>query len=71
MRMILAAAMTCGWLFVTTAPVSAGDREDALAIIDRAVKAHGGADALAKVRTACPAKALCSKATQKPPLPMN
>jgi hypothetical protein len=52
MRTILATAMMCGCLFVTTAPVSAGDREDALAIIDRAVKAHGGADALAKVRTA-------------------
>jgi hypothetical protein len=29
----------------------AGEREDALALIDQAVKAHGGADALARVRT--------------------
>ncbi len=52
MRTILATAMTCGCLLATTAPASAGDRDDALAIIDRAVKAQGGADAIAKVRTA-------------------
>jgi hypothetical protein len=52
MRTILTAALTCACLFVTAAPAPAGDREDALAIIGQAVKAHGGADALAKVRTA-------------------
>lgn len=49
MRMILAAALTYGCLLAANA--TAGEREDATAIIDRAVKAHGGADALAKVRT--------------------
>jgi hypothetical protein len=52
MRTILTASLTCACLLVLTAPASAGDREDALAIIDQAVKAHGGADAMAKVRTA-------------------
>ena len=52
MRTILATALACGFLFGATGPTSAGEREDALAIIDQAVKAHGGADALAKVRTA-------------------
>jgi hypothetical protein len=47
MRTLLAAA-----LIGNAAPVSAGEREDALTIIDQAVKAHGGADALTKCRTA-------------------
>ena len=52
MRTILATVLTCGFLFAAMSPTLAGEREDALAIIDQAVKAHGGADALAKVRTA-------------------
>ena len=52
MRTILTASFTCACLLAATAHALAGDREDALAIIDQAVKAHGGADGLAKVRTA-------------------
>ena len=37
---------------VTAALGHAGDREDALAIIEQAVKAHGGDDALAKAAPA-------------------
>lgn len=51
MRTLFAAALTYGFLLASVAPVCAGEREDALAIIDQAVKAHGGADALAKCRT--------------------
>ena len=48
MRTTLAAAL----IFLTAALAHAGDREEALATIEQAVKAHGGADALAKARTA-------------------
>ena len=48
MRTLLAAALVCG----TATLGYAGDRDDALAIVEQAVKAHGGADALAKARTA-------------------
>src|SRR5207253_2176147 len=34
------------------APVHAQDRAEALAVIDKAIKAHGGADALAKAALA-------------------
>ncbi len=47
MRTTLAAVL----VFVTAAPGYAGDREDALAVVELAVMAHGGADALAKART--------------------
>ena len=48
MRTLLAAALVCG----TAALGHAGDREDALALVDQAIKAHGGADALAKAHSA-------------------
>ncbi|HVS39051.1 MAG TPA: hypothetical protein VMS17_26060 [Gemmataceae bacterium] len=50
MRTILTAAL-CTLVFGSAA-VQAGDREDALAILDQAIQAQGGADALAKFRTA-------------------
>ena len=49
MRSTLAAALAC---VLATTTIRAGDRDDALAIIDQAVQAQGGADALAKLRTA-------------------
>ena len=48
MRTTVAAAL----VLLTAARGYAGDREDALAVVEQAVKAHGGADALAKARTA-------------------
>ena len=48
MRTTLAAALVC----LTAALGHAGDREDALAVVDRAIKAQGGEDALNKARTA-------------------
>ena len=48
MRSLLAAVLVCG----TAALGHAGNREDALAIIEQAVKAHGGDDALAKAHLA-------------------
>lgn len=50
MRTILA-PVVCGLLLAAGA-ASANDRDDALAVIDQAIQAQGGADALAKVRTA-------------------
>ncbi len=52
MRILVATIVTFGFFLGTAPSASAGEREDALAIIDQAVKAHGGADALAKLRTA-------------------
>jgi hypothetical protein len=49
MRLFLAASLV---LALAAAPLRADDREDALAVIDRAIKAHGGADALTKAQTA-------------------
>ena len=49
MRKILAAALAFGCVF---GAAHAGERDDALAIIDQAIQAQGGADALAKARTA-------------------
>jgi zinc protease len=49
MRKILAAVLACGCVF---GAAHAGDRDDALAIIDQAIQAQGGADALAKARAA-------------------
>ena len=51
MRSTLAAALALACVGAATA-ARAGDRDDALAIIDQAVQAQGGADALAKLRTA-------------------
>jgi hypothetical protein len=51
MRTILAAALA-SWCVLAAGTARAGDREDALALIDQAIQAHGGADALAKARTA-------------------
>jgi len=51
MDRILTAALACGCLF-GAASARGGDRDDALAIIDQAIQAQGGADALAKARTA-------------------
>ena len=52
MRTILAAALASGLLLAAAAPARAGAREDALATVEQAIKAHGGEDALAKARTA-------------------
>jgi hypothetical protein len=51
MRYLLALALLTGWL---AAPFSltAGEREDALALIDKAIKAHGGEEALTKAQHA-------------------
>jgi hypothetical protein len=52
MRNLLALALLLtGWLG-SPLFLSAGDREDALAIIDRAIKAHGGEEALTKAQNA-------------------
>ncbi len=48
MRSLLAAVLVCG----TAALGYAGDQEDALAIVEQAIKAHGGDDALAKAHLA-------------------
>jgi hypothetical protein len=42
----------CGIVLALSGGAEAGPREMALEVIDRAIKAHGGADALAKVATA-------------------
>jgi hypothetical protein len=44
--------LPCLALAASATPLRAGEREDALALIDKAVKAHGGEDALKKARTA-------------------
>jgi hypothetical protein len=47
-RIILGATL----VLVMVATVQAGDREAALAVVDAAIKAHGGADALKRAQTA-------------------
>jgi hypothetical protein len=44
MRRLLGLALLVGW----AGPVGAGERDDAQAVVDRALKAHGGADGLAR-----------------------
>ena len=52
MRHLLALALLLTGWFGAPLLLSAGDREDALAIIDRAIKAHGGEEALTKAQNA-------------------
>ena len=47
MRRILALAVF-GCLFAGAGRAPASEKDDALAILDKAIKAHGGVDALAK-----------------------
>jgi len=42
----------CGIVLALSATVRAGDREKALEVVNAAIKAHGGEDALTKVQTA-------------------
>jgi hypothetical protein len=46
LRLALAAAVLCG----VAGPLRADDRDQALALIERAIKAHGGAEALARAQ---------------------
>jgi hypothetical protein len=50
MRTFLGAALVL--ILAAVAPVRAGDRDDALAVIDQAIKAHGGEDVLTQAQTA-------------------
>ena len=50
MRTIVGVALVL--TLATTGPARAGEREDALAVIEQAVKAHGGEDALTRAQTA-------------------
>ena len=49
MRRALRLALALGVLYGAAGPLRADDRDKALALIDRAIKAHGGEAALAKV----------------------
>lgn len=49
MRTILGVTLL---LALTAGPAAAADRDAALAVLDRAIKAHGGADALKRAQTA-------------------
>ncbi len=51
MQKLLTAVLAMGCVFGSSA-VRGGDRDDDLAIIDQAIQAQGGADALAKLHTA-------------------
>ena len=48
---IVLAALGAAWL-IRGAPLHAQDRAEALAVVDKAIKAHGGAEALAKASLA-------------------
>jgi hypothetical protein len=50
MRMMLGLALVAIVVFGQTMPLRADDRADAIAVLDEAIKAHGGADALAKAQ---------------------
>src|SRR5205085_2483937 len=50
MRRALRLALALGVLYGAAGPLRADDRDKALALIDRAIKAHGGADGLTKVQ---------------------
>ncbi len=51
MRMLLGLALATAGLLVPVANLRADDRADALAVVDEAIKAHGGTDALAKAQS--------------------
>jgi zinc protease len=51
MRKIMEWLLICGAVTLAAPNAFAGDREDAVAIVDEAIKAHGGADALTKAQT--------------------
>lgn len=51
MRTGIGAALASAVLLTAPAPLPAGDREEALAVVEEAIKAHGGGDALAKAQT--------------------
>jgi hypothetical protein len=51
MRKIMGWLLVCGTVGLAAPNAFAGEREDALAVVDEAIKAHGGAEALAKSQT--------------------
>jgi hypothetical protein len=51
MRTLLRLAAAAACALAAAAPAAAGDRDDALAVIDQALQAHGGADAMAKAQS--------------------
>jgi len=50
MRTIAGLMLACGAVLAAAPTTSAGEHEDALAVVEQAIKAHGGADALAKMQ---------------------
>ncbi len=50
MRTALLLALALGVLYTAAGPLRADDRDKALALIERAIKAHGGAEALTKAQ---------------------
>ena len=51
MRKIMGWLLVCGAVGLAAPNAFAGEREDAVAVVDEAIKAHGGADALNKSQT--------------------
>jgi outer membrane lipoprotein-sorting protein len=50
MRTIAGLMLACGAVLAAAPAAVAGEHEDALAVVEQAIKAHGGADALAKAQ---------------------
>ena len=53
MRKIMGWLLVCGAVGLAAPHAVAGDREEAVAVIDAAIKAHGGTEALTKRKRWC------------------